>query len=252
VNTEVHGERDWYLGHLAEDLDRFAAAVRRGPLDAPVSGCPGWDLRQLTAHMGVIHRWARHCAANGAPPESRAPYQPDPDLDAAALATWLSDGGKALIDVLRTIDLDGPTWHPFTAATLGRVWPRRQAQETSIHRWDAEHATGATNPLDPDLASDGIDEFLDLMWRHHVTRESVTLPAGSLHIHCTDAHGEWLVSLDGSFELVRAHAKGAAALRGPAEALLLRLWNRDTDRADELSPVGDEHVLGAWLALSSR
>jgi len=252
VNTEVQGGRDWYLEQLAQDVDRFAAAIRRGPLDAPVSGCPGWNVRALTAHMGVIHRWARHCAANGAPPESRDSYRPDPDLDAAALAQWLVDGGASLLDVLRTIDLDGPTWHPFNTVKLGRVWPRRQAQETSIHRWDAEHATGPTTPLDPALASDGIDEFLDLMLRYHVTRDSVTLPAGSLHIHCTDTHGEWLVSLDDGFRLERAHAKGAAALRGPAEALLLRLWNRDTDRADELSPVGDEGVLDAWLTLSSR
>lgn len=252
VNTEVHGDRDWYLAHLHDDVERFAAAVRRGPLDAPVSGCPGWDLRTLTAHMGVVHRWARHCAANGAAPESRDPYQPDPDLDADALASWLVSGGEALIDVLRTIDLDGPTWHPFVAAKLGRIWPRRQAHETSVHRWDAEHATGPTTPIAPDFASDGVDEYLDLVMRFNVTRESATLPAGSLHIHCTDVHGEWLVSLDDSFELVRAHAKGAAALRGPAEALLLRLWNRDTDRGGELSPVGDEGVLDAWLALSSR
>jgi uncharacterized protein (TIGR03083 family) len=256
VNTEATAEatsgRDWYLAHLTADIERFAAAVRHGPLDAPVSGCPGWDLRQLTAHMGVVHRWARHCAANAAPPESRKPYQPDPELDADALADWLVSGGEALVDVLRTIDLDGPTWHPFMLAKLGHVWPRRQAHETSIHRWDAEHATGPTAPIDPDFASDGIDEYFDLVMRHDVTRESVTLPAGSLHLHCTDTEGEWLVSLDGGFELVRAHAKGAAALRGPAEALLLRLWNRDTDRAGELSPVGDEGVLAAWLGLSTR
>jgi uncharacterized protein (TIGR03083 family) len=247
-----NGDRDWYLEHLTADIERFAAAVRHGPLEAPISGCPDWDLRQLTAHMGVIHRWARHCAANGAPPESREPYHPEPGLDADALADWLVSGGEALVDVLRTIDLDGPTWHPFLAAKLGRVWPRRQAHETSIHRWDAEHATGASTPLDPELASDGIDEYLDLVMRRNVTRESVTLPAGSLHLHCTDAHGEWLVTLDDGFQLERAHAKGAAALRGPAEALLLRLWNRDSDRADELSPVGDDGVLAAWLGLSAR
>ena len=252
MNTEVHGDRDWYLGHLTADVQRFAAAVRRGPLDAPISGCPDWDLRQLTTHMGVIHRWARHCAANAAPPESRDQFQPDPELDAQALADWLVSGGEALVDVLRTIDLDAPTWHPFLVPKLGRVWPRRQAHETAIHRWDAEHATGTPTPIDPELASDGIDEYLDLVMRRNVERESVTLPAGSLHLHCTDAHGEWLVSIDGGFELERAHAKGAAALRGPAEALLLRLWNRDTDRADELSPVGDEGVLNTWLALSAR
>ena len=252
MNTDGGGDRDWYLEHLTADIERFAAAVRRGPLDAPVSGCPAWDLRQLTAHMGAVHRWARHCAANAAPPESRDHYQPDPDLDADALADWLVRGGATLVEVLRTIDLEGPTWHPFPVAKLGRVWPRRQAHETSIHRWDAEHATGPTTPIEAALASDGIDEYLDLVMRRLVQRESVTLPAGSLHIHCTDAHGEWLVSLDGAFELERAHAKGAAALRGPAEALLLRLWNRDSGRADELSPVGDERVLSAWFGLSAR
>ena len=119
VNTEVRSDRDWYLEHLTADVERFAAAVRRGPLDAPISGCPGWDLRQLTAHMGVVHRWARHCAANAAPPESRDQYQPDPELDAGALADWLVSGGEALVGVLRTIDLDGPDVAPV---------PRRQAR----------------------------------------------------------------------------------------------------------------------------
>ena len=194
----------------------------------------------------------RHCAANGAPPESRDEYQPDPELDADALADWLVSGAAALSTCCARSTSTGRRGIRSSSPSWDGVWPRRQAQETSVHRWDAEHATGATTPIDPELASDGIDEYLDLMMRRNVTRESVTLPVGSLHLHCTDTNGEWLMSLDDGFELVRAHAKGAAALRGPAEALLLRLWNRDTDRADELSPVGDESVLDAWLALSSR
>ena len=46
----------------------------------------------------------------------------------------------------------------------------------------------------------------------------------------------------------RAHEKGDAALRGPAGAILLRLWGRAD--SDELSPVGDPDALEAWLALS--
>ena len=41
--------------------------------------------------------------------------------------------------------------------------------------------------------------------RRNATRDSATLPAGSLHLHCTDTNGEWLVSLDDGFELVREH-----------------------------------------------
>lgn len=243
--------RDHYLGHVAADVARFAAAVRTGPLDAPIAACPEWDLRALTSHLGQVHRWARHSAANAAPPESFDAYAPDPSLDNEALATWLEEGAAALADTLRTIDLEGPTWHPFPAPRIGHIWPRRQAHEAAVHRWDAELAAGLTpSPIDPELASDGIDEYFELVIPRLVKREGLTLPTGSLHVHCTDTHGEWLVSADPEYTMVRAHQKGDAALRGPAEAILMRLWGRESPLAGELSPVGDEQVLATWLALS--
>jgi uncharacterized protein (TIGR03083 family) len=243
--------RRWYIAHVQADGERFAAAVRRGPLDAPVAACPGWDVGALTAHMGQVHRWARHAAANSAPPESFDAFAPPPGLDAEGLAAWLELGVAELVDVLRTIDLDGPTWHPFPIPRVGRVWPRRQAQEISVHRWDAEQAVGITPaPIEPDLASDGIDEYLELIVPRLVKREGAALPTGSLHIHCTDTHGEWLIATDPEYTVVRAHQKGDAALRGPAEAVLLRLWNRESSRLGELSPVGDESVLDAWMSLT--
>jgi len=243
--------RDRYIEHVIADSDRFANAVRHGELDAPVAACPGWDLRTLTVHQGMIHRWARHAAANAAPPESFDAFEPAADLDADGLATWLREGADDLVAVLRTIDLDGPTWHPFPIPRNGRVWPRRQAHETSIHRWDAEHAAGLTpTAIDPELASDGIDEYFEVGLPRLMKREQIALPAGSLHVHCTDTHGEWLVSATPEYTLVRAHQKGDAALRGPAEAILLRLWSRESSRFDELSPVGDDTVLAAWLALT--
>ena len=46
----------------------------------------------------------------------------------------------------------------------------------------------------------------------------------------------------------REHAKGDAALRGPAESLLLRLWGRAVpDGSVDL--VGDPDAASAWLAL---
>lgn len=244
-------DREGYIAHIETDAARFAAAVRAGALDAPVAACPEWDLRALTEHQGMVHRWARHAAANAAPPESFDAFAPAADLDADALATWLADGAGELVATLRSIDLDGPTWHPFPVPRLGRVWPRRQAQEISVHRWDAEVAAGLTpTPIDPALASDGIDEYLELVVPRLVKRDQVVLPGGSLHLHCTDTHGEWLVAAAPEYTLVRAHQKGDAAVRGPAEAILLRLWNRESPLAGELSPVGDEAVLAAWLAVA--
>ena len=120
-----------------------------------------------------------------------------------------------------------------------------------MHRWDAERAVGIDASIDADLASDGIDEYFEIAVPRLIVRQGIELPVGSLHVHCTDVEGEWLVSSsDGGYRLVRAHEKGDAALRGPAEPMLLRLWGRDTERADELSPVGDGWVLAEWLTIA--
>lgn len=245
-------DRDWYLAHVTADVAGFEAAVRSGDLRADVAGCPGWDLRTLTAHMGMVHRWAERCAATAEPVRDFEVFAPEPDLANEALADWLVEGADRLLATLRRIDLDAATWHPFPVERVGRVWPRRQAHEISIHRRDAELAAGLQPAaIDPELASDGIDEYFELVVPRLVKREGVELPGGSFHVHCTDTHGEWLVHADADgYHLERAHAKGAAALRGPAETILLRLWNRPSGGEDELSPVGDESVLAAWLALT--
>ena len=237
----------WYLTHIDADAQRFASAVRTGPLEAPIESCPGWDLRRLTSHMGVVQRWAAYCATHAAPPESRDAFQPDPQAPPDELADYLLAGSAALVETLGSVASDAPTWHPFPYEQVAGVWPRRQAHEISVHRWDAEHAVGATSPIDPALASDGVDEHLELMLPRLLT-EGQRVPTGTLHLHCTDTDGEWLLSSEGGqYSLVRAHQKGDAALRGPAEALLLRVWNRHGDRLAELSPVGEESVIASWL-----
>lgn len=240
-----------YVDHVAADAERFAGAVRRGPGDAPVTGCPGWDLGDLTRHMGHIHRWARLCVLIAENPQVVQFVTPAPDATGDDLAAWLGKGADRLTGTLRTLDPAAPTWHPFLVDKVAAVWPRRQAHETSIHRWDAEHAVGEAAPIDPQLASDGIDEFFEVTHPRALSRERATPPAGSLHVHCTDVPGEWLAWYDevadgGGYHFTREHAKGDAALRGPAEQVLLALYHRDHDAA-ALSPVGDESVLAAWL-----
>ncbi|MFP5488716.1 MAG: maleylpyruvate isomerase family mycothiol-dependent enzyme, partial [Acidimicrobiia bacterium] len=160
-------------------------------------------------------------------------------------------GVDELVVALRSLDPGAPTWHPFTVERVAAVWPRRQAHETSAHRWDLQTAVGAPDPIEPELASDGIDEYFEVAVPRLLKREGLAVPASSFHVHCTDVDGEWLVwSDDGAYRMKRAHEKGDAALRGPAEAILLRLWGRTSARADELSPVGDESALAAWLTFA--
>jgi uncharacterized protein (TIGR03083 family) len=240
---------EWYLDHLSADATRFADVLETATLDLPIQACPGWDLSRLAEHLGYIHRWANFCATQARPPsadeaERLDPFEPD------RAAPWLREGAAVLVAALRDLDPDAPTWHPFPVDRIARVWPRRQAHETAMHRWDAERAAGMDATIDPDLASDGIDEYFEIALPRLIARGKVQLPSGSLHVHCTDVDGEWLVSSEtGEFRMIRAHQKGDAALRGPAEPILLQLWGRASDRAAELSPVGDETVLEAWLAI---
>jgi uncharacterized protein (TIGR03083 family) len=236
-----------YVAHLRADTERFLAALERGPRDAPVAACPGWDLKALAVHLGGVHRWAAVAAAQGRAPErgevQRAPEEP------AALAGWMREGADGLATTLAGLDPDAPTWHPFPAPQLAGLWPRRQAQETVVHRWDAEQAVGDVTPIDPVLASDGVDEYFEVMLPRRLERDGPPLPSGSLHVHCTDTPGEWTVRIvDGALAVERAHAKGDAALRGPAEALLLRLWGRP-QLADAVEVIGDAAVADQWLAL---
>jgi uncharacterized protein (TIGR03083 family) len=237
----------WYVDHLLDDVERFAAAVELGALDAPIEACPGWDLRHLTHHLGSVHRWARQSAATAKQPESFGTETPDDD----ELAGWLRAGAHELAETLLAIDPAGATWSPFPVEQVGAIWPRRQAMETMVHRWDAETAVGIRATLDAELASDGIDEYFAIALPRLIQRGRANPPTGSLHLHCTDIAGEWLIWTEGSeLKIIREHSKGDAALRGPAEAILLKLWNRKTPRADELSPVGDESVLAGWLTIA--
>ncbi len=66
-----------------------------------------------------------------------------------------------------------------------------------------------------------------------------------LHLHATDAPGEWVLRFaGGEVTVTREHAKGEAALRGPASELLLVLYGRAQPGPDSL--IGDPAVLRLW------
>jgi predicted lipid carrier protein YhbT len=131
-------------------------------------------------------------------------------------------------------------------------WLRRQAQETAVHRWDAQCAAGTPTPLDPAVALDGIEELFDVQFPQLLAlpdRAGTDL-GGSIHLHCTDIEGEWTFRIDdGRLSMTTGHAKGDAALRGPASALLLALWRRVPRDADGLEAFGDAAVLDRLFAI---
>lgn len=236
----------WYLDHLRAEVAATNDLLAGAELSAPVPACPDWTVGRLVDHVGAVFGWANAAVSSGEQP-SGFPTRTDGD---PTLTEWFAARAAAIVDTLAGLDPDASTWHHWPVEKVNRVWQRRMVHELAVHRWDLAGAVGAPATIDAELASDGIDEFLELFLPRKLGRDGVDLPTGSLHLHCTDVAGEWLLRLDGSdLDLVRAHQKGDAALRGPAETLLLWCWGRTATDDRALSPVGDESVLAEWRAL---
>ena len=157
------------------------------------------------------------------------------------MAAWLRAGGAVLLAELRALDPDATVWNPFPVTNVGAVWPRRQAQEASVHRWDVERAIGLDPDIDPVLAADGIDEYFWLALPRLMAREGVEAPERSLRVRTTDTGDEWHVTaVDGA--IVEADGDPSTTMTGPAADVLLALWRRPAGAVDV---DGDE----SWLAL---
>jgi uncharacterized protein (TIGR03083 family) len=247
VNPEVDAHE--YLEQLRANCNRIAELTEVAPIDTMVPTCPDWSVHDLVTHLGTVHRWSAAALATGSPPPRAVSEVAEP-RDQMMLAAWFRAGAEALLATLAATDPAAPTWHPFADEQVAAVWFRRQAHEAAIHRWDLEHALDAVTEIPAEMAADGIDEYLEIGIRRIIARDATTAPTGSLHLHCTDVHGEWLVRLDeDQLEMRREHAKGDAAVRGTAEAIWLRLLNRPVDDLAPLDILGDGAVAESWLSL---
>ena len=234
-----------HLAFLRADVARVAAAVRAGR-DADVRHCDGWTVGDLAVHLGVVHRWAAEALDSDERPR-KATERFAVETDLPDLAGWYEECAAVLLDALDAADPDAPCW-TFGPPSTARFWFRRQAQETAVHRWDAELAvSGAPTAIDPELAADGVDETLDSLLGLRRSLSKAEARGETFHFHRTDGEGEWIVRFaeDGTTVTERAHAKGDVAVRGPAEQLLLFLWRRD----GEPEVLGDPAGVERWFEL---
>ncbi|MDO8364811.1 MAG: maleylpyruvate isomerase family mycothiol-dependent enzyme [Actinomycetota bacterium] len=242
-----------HLALLAADIDACAAALAAGPADAPVAGCPGWSLHALGAHLGGVQRWARAAILTGQMPKLDPADDPVPPA-MADLAAWLRAGGERLLATLTATDPQQPTWHPFPVEPkLAGLWRRRQAQEASVHRWDAELAAGLEPTIDSGFAADGVDEYWHVMLPRMLSREQRPVPASVFGVQLTDTGQRWVIDgRSGRVEVVAPDTTPDttpdAEITGGAVDVLLRLWGRPVAEATVLAS-GAAVVSSAWLAL---
>ncbi|MEW2270378.1 maleylpyruvate isomerase family mycothiol-dependent enzyme [Streptomyces sp. SID685] len=240
-----------FLHALDREGQSLAAAAERAGTDATVPTCPEWRVRDLLRHIGTVHRWAAGFVAEGHT-EPR-PIGEEPDLAGAELVAWYRDSHRLLVDTLSAAPADLECWTFLALPGLSPLefWTRRQAHETTVHRYDAEAARGgAPSPIAADLAADGIDELLRGFHGRSRSRMRTTEPR-ALRIRATDGGPDaiWTVRLgpDGPPVTSRqASGEADAELFGPADQLYLALWNR----APVPGVSGDRSLADLWQETS--
>jgi uncharacterized protein (TIGR03083 family) len=231
------------IGYHIECLRRegalLAEAASRAGLDADVPACPGWQVRDLLAHIGYVHRWATGYVSE-------------------RHTRWVERLTEA--QTLASADPELECWSFLEAPSPLAFWARRQVHETAIHRVDAEQAIGEQQSHPARFAIDGIDELLMGFVARDASRGSWRCPPGVLGFHADDGEGgtaHWrVVSRAGQGSTARqgstagqgAVSRGAwpadCDVTGPSAELYLLLWNRGTP--DGLDISGDEKLLDGF------
>jgi predicted lipid carrier protein YhbT len=89
---------------------------------------------------------------------------------------------------------------------------------------------------------DGVGELLEVFVPITFDVETFAGNGETLHLHATDAAGEWLVTFEPEKVVVtEEHAKGDIAARGPALDLLRLMWGRTP--GPELTLFGNAAIL---------
>lgn len=227
------------LAHLRADSARFRNVLAASDLRRLVPTCPTWTAADLLWHLTEVQWfWSAivgHRAESPAAIDHERPHRPH-DEHLLASFDYHSD---RLLTALDGVPPDTHSWTWSSEQSVGWV-ARRQAHEALIHRIDAEMTAGVTGDVDPELASDGVDEVLRIMIP--TVREWATFEPGgvTVRLHAHDTDGNWGVAfgiergVSPNGEEVEREAVGVGidaaepetTITGTASDLDLWLWGR--------------------------
>jgi uncharacterized protein (TIGR03083 family) len=245
-----------YLSHIRAESARFGAVLRDCDPDRQVPTCPEWTAADLLWHLTEVqHFWGTIVRGREQSPPKTDP--PRPETYADALAEF-ETSAAVLADALAETPDDVAVWTWSSDHTIGFV-RRRQAHEALIHRLDAELTADAVTEFDPDLALDGVDEVMRVMfggmpewasweptgptgtvrvagraaeWPFRMGRQSGTSPeSGTVY---TDELG---------LEVLDAADSPSFTVTGSAADLDAYLWNRPTWGEVQVDGNEEDHKL---------
>jgi len=233
-----------YLVSIAADSALLADAAALGAGRA-LPSCPGWDTDTLLGHLGLLHR--RVAAMVAAPRPTRVATDDLPPPPAPGKRDhWFRDGAASLVAALTVAGTARACWTLDDPEGESAFWFRRMAQETLMHRVDAELAVGPPSEIEGALAADGVDEALLVHLPRRLRRGAIEGLAAEALVEASDEGSAWRLSL--TADAVRpGNGEAGETLAGPAAALLCYLWNRGDAAA--LTFGGAARVFPNWSAL---
>lgn len=252
---------DRYCAEIVRQTELLADTIDGADMAVDVASCPGWNVGQLVRHLGGGQRWAaemvRTRAAEWLPDEDFRDLSPYANEDPAAMTPWIRESATILADTLRSAGPQAPVSTGPVPGGVAAFYARRFTHETAVHRADATLALGQQYTVEPDVAVDGLDEWMELgslpfHFEVHPHMRELLGPGRTVHLHATDAapddHAEWVVDLTGdAIAWRRAHEKSAVAVRGPLTELLLVVYKRRSPHDGTVEILGDAGLLYFWL-----
>ena len=224
-------DRGRYLELLIADGIALRETATRD-LSATVPSCPGWDVRDVVRHTAEVYEHKIACVALGGPKPDPWPPEWPPASDSLA---WFEDAHLRVVEMLRTTDPAAPSWTWWPEDQTAGFWLRRMALETAVHRTDVELALDPITPIDAELAVDGIDELLHLMFAGDWTGDEEPDLTGTVAV--TSSGRTWTIRMLEDRVDVEDGVAGEVAATVAAEPseLLLWLYGRAPDRAVTVS-----------------
>jgi uncharacterized protein (TIGR03083 family) len=218
----------------------LVAAARQG-VDASVPTCGDWLVSDLLGHIGRVYSYAAILTSERV--VTTPTRRPDPP-EGVDLCDYVAAALDDLVEGLSSCDPDTPVWNWSDQPHVAAFWARRMTHESTVHRYDTQRAHGVAQPIDPDLAHDGMDELVDVLLPRVAERDGPTLPEATFCFTATD-EGTWAVHT-GASGVARAEESASAdvTVRGTASALQLATYNRV--RWTSLEVEGDAGLLDMW------
>ena len=244
-----------YQSALIEQNRLFTETVLSAEPRTPIPTCPGWTMLQLMRHVGRSERWAAQIVSTNADisldPRTVPNGRPPDDSDGAR--EWLLASPEVLLEAVEHIGGGDVPVATFVGLRPARWWIRRLLHETTVHRADAVLAVTEEYELAPDVAADGIDEWLERLteipWRGDLPIEEgklVTLVASDIDTAWT------MQGLGKGLRLSRNDRESLMGVQvsGSVTGLLLTLMRRGDADENKCRVEGDTNLWTTFLALT--